>query len=67
MPGNARRQITAKAEEQFPVRIIVRVPATASVLATAPCRIGLMRTAGSTAGQLDRRAAQWSMTRWPFT
>lgn len=26
MPGNARRQITAKAEEQFPVRIIVRVP-----------------------------------------
>lgn len=26
MPGNPRRQITAKAEEQYPVRIIVRVP-----------------------------------------
>jgi hypothetical protein len=26
MPGNPRRQITDKAEEQFPVRITVRVP-----------------------------------------
>lgn len=26
MPGNPRRQIIAKAEEQFPVRIVVKVP-----------------------------------------
>jgi hypothetical protein len=26
MPGHPRRQITAKAEERFPLRIIIRVP-----------------------------------------
>jgi hypothetical protein len=26
MPGNPRRQITAKAEERFPLRIVIRTP-----------------------------------------
>jgi hypothetical protein len=26
MPGNPRRQITAKAEERFPTRIVIRTP-----------------------------------------